>query len=51
MLMTIVSSLTDWMQRVLGIVARQMSHLNPQEYCFGLVFCICIGFVLLRGKN
>lgn len=50
MLMTVSSAILTWLSQVQNIVTQQFSHLSPDEYCIGLVFCICIGFVLLRGR-
>ena len=51
MLMSIVSGLSSWWSKVQSIVGRELSHLSQQEYWIGLVFCISIGFVLMRARS
>jgi hypothetical protein len=47
----IMSGLTTWLHQVSNILSREMAQLSPREYSIGLILCICIGFVLLRGRN
>lgn len=49
MLMSITTSVVTWFTQVRSIVFNRLSHLNPEEYGIGLVLCICIGYMLLRG--
>ncbi len=51
MLVDIMSSVTMWFSQVGNIIGRELSHMSPREYSIGLVLCICVGFVLLRGRN
>ena len=51
MLLSIFSRASSWLSQVLSIIFRQMTHMQPTQYLIGLVFCICLGYVLLRGRN
>lgn len=51
MLMSIMSSFWIWVAQVKTIVSREASHMSPEDYSIALVFCICVGFVLLRSKH
>lgn len=51
MLMTILSSFRIWVSQVKAIISRETSHMSPEDYSIALVFCICIGYVLLRSRH
>gem|GEM_PF-3267507 len=51
MLLTIISSVTAWISQVLTLVSRQITNMQPSQYAIGLVLVICLGYVMLRGRN
>lgn len=51
MLHKLVSPLITWLSQVTTIVSHWMSDLQPNQYGTGLVFCICVGYVLLRSRD
>jgi len=51
MLLTVISSVVAWISQVLTLVSRQVTHMQPTQYAIGLVFVICLGYVMLRGRN
>lgn len=51
MLMTMLSSFNIWVSQVRTIISREASHMSPEDYSIALVFCICIGYLLLRSKH
>jgi hypothetical protein len=51
MFLTIFSGLQQWLMQVERILWQRFQHLTPAEYTMMLIFCICAGYFLLRGKN
>jgi len=46
-----VNAFQMWLRQIERLVEHRFNTMSPQDYCIMLVFCISIGFVLLRGKN
>ena len=51
MLMNIASAMSSWLAQIFSIVSNQVTHMQPSQYLIGLTFCICVGYLLLRGRN
>lgn len=51
MFISLSQAFFNWFVQVRTIIFRQVSHMSPQEYCIWLTLCICVGFVMLRGKS
>ena len=51
MQLNIVSTMSSWLAQVISIFSNQMTRMQPTHYLIGLSFCICVGFVLLRGRS
>lgn len=51
MLLNIVSDVELWISQLQNILFSRMHHMSPQDYCIMLVFVICIGYCLLRGRS
>ena len=51
MLLSIVDGFSRWLAQLKGVLMNRFDHLTPTEYCTMLVACICIGWLLLRGRN
>lgn len=45
------NALLHWFGQVRGIVGREFSNLEPQEYTLGLLFCLAVGWILLTGRR
>lgn len=46
-----VNAFQVWTREFQHLIEQKFNTMSPQDYCIMLVFCISIGFVLLRGKN
>ncbi len=51
MLLSIASSFTRWLSQIVSLISREMTQLQPQHYAVGLVACIGLGYLLLRGRH
>ena len=51
MFLSIVDGFNRWLVQLKGVLQNQFDHLTPIEYCTMLFACICIGWVLLRGRS
>ena len=40
-----------WGSQMKQLMGDSFNGLDPQMYCIGAVFVICIGFVLLSGRR
>lgn len=40
-----------WGSQMKQLMGNSFNELDPQMYCIGAVFVICIGFVLLAGRR
>lgn len=40
-----------WLHQIQHLVVHRFNTMSPQDYCIMLVFCIAIGFTLLRSGN
>ena len=51
MFVNIFSGIYDWIGQLKSLLFYRYSHLTPDDYTIMLVACICIGYLLLRGRN
>ena len=51
MLLSIFTSVSSWLTQLLSLLTRQITHMQPTQYMIGLGICICLGYVLLRGRD
>ena len=51
MMLNVKGILYSWYNQVSQCVENQYDHVDPQYYAVGLVICIGLGWVLLRGRS
>lgn len=51
MFITIASSVTSWLSQLQALLGNKMTRLQPEQYAIGLVVCIVLGYMLLRGRD
>lgn len=51
MLLGFTNSISRWYSQFVGTISSEMSVMQPHHYAVGLIFCIVVGYMLLRGRN
>jgi len=51
MLLSITSGVFSWLSQVTAIINNRLGRMQPEQYAIGLIFCIGIGWILLRGRS
>ena len=51
MFLSILSDLQLWISQLQNILFSKMHNVSPQDYCIMLVFVVCIGYCLLKGRS
>ncbi len=51
MFLSIIDGFSNWVAQLQRVLISRFDHLTPNEYCMMLLFCISVGWMLLRGRN
>lgn len=51
MFISIVDGFSRWLAQLKNVLQSRFDHLTPTEYCTMLIVCICIGWLMLRGRS
>lgn len=51
MLLGVINSVSRWYSQFVSTVSNEMTRMQPHHYAAGLIFCIVVGYILLRGRN
>lgn len=51
MLLNITSSFFTWLSQLFTVISNNITRLQPSQYAVGLVVVICMGYMLLRGRD
>ena len=48
---SVVDGFNHWLLQLTRVLVYRFDHITPSEYCFMLVVCISVGWLMLRGRN
>lgn len=46
-----INAFQMWFGQIQNLIEHKFHTMSPHDYCIMLVFCISVGFMLLRGKS